>query len=254
MKAVIKNKSIKDLTQFEKESFFGLLKSHYVDPTSLLEREFKKNNQVLICTIDNKLVGFFMTGWEKEVELLGVRRTLIFLGLSCTDYSLKGMNVGKMLYTQFVIDNGIYNQTEGSKSIFWFTTASPLVLNAARKYFNIHAPGELGEFSEADGEVFTFIKNKFNLSLYQDKVSPFILRNVAYNTRYINEHAEYINGIQKNLKTGLFDQFTFSEADGDRFLFYASNHTGARFEELKKEFDSVKSRLESFLYSNQLSD
>ncbi len=210
-----------------REEIFSLVQPSYIDPTSLIEREFANNDTIyLIRDETNQLVAFFMTG---DDNFDGINLT--YMGLSAVRHEYKNSGVGKQVYLAQLEDSLILQKELKSNIICWATTATPSVYFSVYRIWEYVNPDNDFKYSDEAFHIAKKICQKHKYT-FKDE-NPFVLKNVAKKTNYSIIEKQRIS--EFNLKKGfkLFDEFDIDEKQGDRLLMIFKLPSWDKFKNLK---------------------
>jgi len=201
--------AIKDLLR-------NIVTPSYQDPSDLLERELKYCNKLYLNEMSGKIVSFFLVRWE-ELLVNNVVKPAVFLGLSATTSEMKGTGIVFSLYRKFIRDAQEWEASHLQRIICWYTTATPSSYFAINALFEKHIPDADGTYSEESRAVAQAICYKKG---WMDSVTshPFVLHNIAKNTRYSENERKRIDKIIIKKRFDLFLKLDINEMRGDRLL------------------------------------
>jgi hypothetical protein len=228
-------KPIDSVTETERNLIFELLSQHYVDPTDLLEREYKKNDRVYLAWAGEQLAGLFMVGYHEGFPLIPYT-TDIFLGISGTDYRFKGKRIGKLLYLSHLLDAARYEQENNKRVLHWYTTASPLVYRAIEQLYARVTPDGQGAFRSDALPFLALIKDTYHYHGVPGKYPDYVLRSIAHNTRYRPEQGAYLADIYSRYDLPVLQGNAINERAGDRILVLCETPQTDRLHELQQEW------------------
>lgn len=192
-----------------------IIKTSYENPIQLLKRAYQNNNIIYIAKQCGDIVGFYMTG----ETLCDNGQKFIYIGLSGVKESAKNAGIGKKLYINHMEELSIRQHKEGKDIFCWATTASPSVLLAMTKIFEGVSPNQNGEYSqEARKNLITISKAK---GITLNSSFPFLIKELASETRYSIEEKYRISKYAKKRGFTLFDKIGLDESKGDRLIFIA---------------------------------
>ncbi|MFT3947816.1 MAG: hypothetical protein QM763_12680 [Agriterribacter sp.] len=210
-----------------KEEILSLVKPSYVDPTSLLEREFANNDTIYLIRYEStNLVAFFMTGDDSFEDI-----TVTYMGLSAVRHEYKNSGVGKQVYMA-QIEDSLHLQEKMQTDIWcWGTTATPSAFFSIHKLWEYTSPDINFYYSNealnlahkiCDRHRYEFIPN-----------NPFVLKNVAKKTKYSDSERKRIAEFIEKKNFGLFDKLNINEESGDRLLMVFKLPSWEKFHLLK---------------------
>jgi hypothetical protein len=191
----------------------------YEDPTALLVRELQHCDTLYLGTDDEgRLACFYFVAWE-SLDVDGLARPAVYLGLSATRDDLKGRGGALSVYACWLMELAAREQASETSFVLWGTTATPLV------YMNAHAAltdlNPLPDGGYSDDAVRTARAIRAQLNIPEEDGYPFLLKGVAVGTRYSKVEAARIASVSSRRQFTLFDRLGVVEARGDRLLFVA---------------------------------
>jgi hypothetical protein len=201
-----------------RSAIYELIEQSYEDPTALITREFEHCDTLYLAENENDiLVAFFMVAWE-TVNVGGEMLPTVYLGLSATSEDTKNTGIVRQLYSNFILVGARWEQSTGRRLLLWGTTATPSAFYAAQTLFAEVQPDMEGRYSQEAAEIALHLHQRMGISARVDGAHPFVLRNIATNTRYSQKELARIELIRTKKKFRLFDDLRISERDGDRLL------------------------------------
>jgi hypothetical protein len=210
-----------------RNELFALAKTSYIDPTSVLEREYTNNDTIYLLRNDqNELIAFFMTGLHnfegKEIN---------YLGLACTNEKYKNSGIILRLLMEFV-KNSI---SRCLPKLCWLTTPSPEIYKLVRRVLDNVNPTETFNFSQESYELAKNIcmAKKF----HHDYDNPFVLRATARSTRYSLKENERTSIHKTNNVKRLFESLMINEKDGDRLIMLCETPSIQKVNNLRQKLD-----------------
>lgn len=199
----------------------SLLAPSYENPTAIFAREFKHcSNAYLGYSSSGKLVCFYLVSFEAHI-IRGDLRSTVYLGLSGTSEESKGSGAVAQLYKACLHDIKLHDLTLGKNSILWATTATPTAYLAAWKYLDGVEPRIDGTYSATGKEIVAAIRKHAGFPPPMVNSHPFLLRGVAYDTRYSVSEQRRIERVVARLRFSLFKDCGVDERNNDRLLFIA---------------------------------
>jgi hypothetical protein len=204
-----------------RQELLELTAPSYEDPSAVVEREWKTSNSIYLARDGGgNIVCFFMVAWETlEVEGSGCIPTL-HLGLSAAGEEAKMTGLTAALYTRCLRDAIPWEKEHGQRLIAWGTTATPIVYLATRIFSAEIEPRLDGSYSARGAEVANALRRKLGAPISRTD-HPFVLKNIATNTRYSPQETERIERVSKAKNFSLFRDLGIDESAGDRLLFLA---------------------------------
>jgi len=204
-----------------RQEMLDLMAPSYEDPTALFTRDLAHCNTLYLARdAEGKMICFFMVAWEPLETPNHKILPSIFLGVSAVRQDAKNSGVVGYLYHQCIADAVEWEQEQNEKLILWGTTATPTIYLAAQTFLADTEPRLDGSYSPIGAELAMAIHQK-QWPLIKANDHPFVLKNVALNTRYSEAELERINRICQLKKFELFCKLSIEETNGDRLLFIA---------------------------------
>jgi len=199
-------------------TIYKLVEPSYQDPTALIAREFEHCDTLYLAKDeDGNLVAFFMVAWE-TLNVSGELLQAVYLGLSATSEDTKNTGIVRELYSHFISDGARWEQCTGRKLLLWATTATPSAFYAAHIFFKETQPDFEGRYSQESAEIAQHLHRRMGVSTKDVGSHPFVLRNMATNTRYSETELARIELICRKKNFLLFDGLGINERNGDRLL------------------------------------
>lgn len=198
----------------------------YEDPSAVVEREWKTSNCIYLAREGGgRLACFFLVAWEiLEVEDSKCVPTL-HLGLSAAGEGAKNVGLTGELYLRCLKDAVAWEKKHGQRLIGWGTTATPIVYLATRAISPEIEPCLDGSYSARSADVANALRRKLGAPISKTD-HPFVLKNIATNTRYSPQETERIERVSKAKNFSLFRDLGIDESAGDRLLFLALTPDG----------------------------
>lgn len=198
-----------------------LMAPSYEDPTALLTRDLTHCNTLYLARDDDgRLACFFLVAWE-PLEVKG-QKTLpsLFMGVSAVRQDVKNAGLAGRVYLRCILDALQWEREWCQKLILWSTTATPTVYLAAHTFLAETEPRLDGSYSPSGSEIALAIRRKFWPQL-EIGGHPFVLKDVALNTRYSRQELERADCVRQAKSFSLFHELRIDQAEGDRLLFIA---------------------------------
>lgn len=191
----------------------------YEDPSAVVEREWETSNSIYLARDGGgSVLCFFMVAWETlEVENSGCVPTL-HLGLSAAREGAKNAGLTGALYMRCFSDAISWVREHRQQLIMWGTTATPIVYLAARTFIPEIEPRLEGSYSPRGADLAQALRRKLGVPVSKAD-HPFVLKNLAINTRYSRQETERIEHVCRTKSFSLFHELGVCESAGDRLLF-----------------------------------
>ena len=197
------------------EEIRELVTPSYVDPSALLARELAHCDTLYARRGDDgRLQTFFLTANERIETPLGPIPT-VYLGLSAARADLKNTGVVRSVYVRFLDAAAAWEQATGERLLLWYTTATPSAYHASRLLFTGGEPSLNGEFSEEGAKIALALRRRLGVV---DHDHPFVLPEIATNTRYSPAEVARIDRVVTKSGFTLFRRLDIEEKRGDRLL------------------------------------
>ncbi|MGH9752601.1 MAG: hypothetical protein ACREA2_07440 [Blastocatellia bacterium] len=175
------------------------------DPTALITREFEHCDTLYLAKTENDvLAAIFMVAWE-TIDIGGKLLPTVYLGLSATSEDTKNTGIVRELYSNFISDGARWEQNTGCRLLLWATTATPSAFYAAQTLFAEVHPDFKGKYSQEAAEIALRLHQQMGISTRIDGTHPFVVHNVATNTRYSQIEIARIELISTKKNFLLFD-------------------------------------------------
>jgi hypothetical protein len=214
----LERRSLRELDGPLHDELVALITPTYVDAPAFMEEEYRKNDRIyLLRDAAGALAAFFLVGWQR-MELDGVERQTVFLGLSAARETGRGL--ARQLYAAFNADARAWQAQHGERILVWFTTATPIVCGVAWRIFSETEPRPDGTFSAKTAATARQVLRTRDLERKLDAAHPFVLRGAA-TTRYSASELTRIAAVDYEPAGALLSRLTIDERRGDRILFLA---------------------------------
>ena len=187
---------------------------NYVDTEHLIEREINHCDNIIYTENDaGEILCFAMYNFEKLDKI-----ETCYVGLTASRNNAKSSGMASHLWRCIATECQEKQKELECKLLIWLTTPTPIVFYWFINFLHDAEPFIDGSFSPR-GEL---IINKLKASKYPkaqaSEIHPFVLKNVAMNTRYSYDEQIRINAAEKKLKISAFKKYNVDETAGDRFL------------------------------------
>ena len=193
----------------------ALLVPSYCDPRSLLLREVEHCDTLYIARdADQCLSAFFLVAWESLV-VGGRPLPAVYMGLSAAREDTKNTGQIRELYAQFLGEAAEWQEATKQRLVLWFTTATPSAYLAAAALFGGLQPRTDGGYSVDSVLVAASIRQRYYTSSSRP-AHPFVLPNVAGDTRYSESERDRIARVCERKRFTLLADLGVNESDGAR--------------------------------------
>lgn len=212
-----------------KQEILELVRPSYIDPSSLIDREFEYNDTIYLARDNAKdLIAFFMTG-DKSFN----NYKIIYMGLSAVRHEYKNSGIGKIVYLAQIEDSLLEQDKIKKQILCWATTATPSAFYSIHNLWDNASPTIDFKTNLKHTELAKQICNRQEYTFAD--YNPFVLKGVAKNTRYSIQERERINDFIRKKDFKLFKELNINEEQGDRLLMLFHLPTWEKFNSLKNK-------------------
>lgn len=202
-----------------RQELLELAAPSYEDPSAVVEREWETSNCIYLARDGSgSILCFFMVAWETLEFDRSEQVPTLHLGLSAAGEGAKSVGLTGELYLRYLKDAVAWEKKHGQRLIGWGTTATPIVYLATRTFSPEIEPRLDGSYSARGAEVANALRRKLGAPV-DTADHPFVLKNLAANTKYSAQEKERIERISKTKNFSLFRDLGVDESTGDRLLF-----------------------------------
>lgn len=237
MKVIEETKQIKELTDSEITNIFVLAQAYYVEPTSVVDSELKRNNMIyLLKDSCNNILCFFMVAWHK-FKIHSEERDIVYMGLTCTSQNHQEKKFSSRLLYNFTVDAYNYQQKNNQKLLLYAKVASPIILLMLPKIYDNIQPDLDGNYNKKDKEVIESIKKAGGLDEFSSN-HPYVLKGATANTKYSTNEKVRQKEFVFNSDINTFEKLNIDESNGDRLLIICEIPSKSKLDSLKLKLDN----------------
>ena len=201
--------------EFLYNSIKKLITPYYEDTTAILKREIQHCTCLYYIKNNEGVLAFFMTNWE---TLAG--KPSVYLGLTSVDEKYQDKKLINLLYLRFIEDGYLFKERNNISPVFYLTTATPLIYYFIQKWSDKHAPDFNGNYTPENKKIAMAYCKEHNINVAKN--NPFVLKNVAPQTRYSVKERKRIKDAIKATNFKLFENLGIDEENGDRLFMITS--------------------------------